>query len=600
MKCLTLLLLSLSVVQGLAVPSVLRHQGRIVLGGTNFNGTGNFKFAIVDAAGTETYWSHDGSSELAKEPDSSVAIPVRHGRYSVALGTGSMLAIPPGTFNNGDAHLRVWFKGQAGFVHLTPDARIGTVAYATVTEELGNGAVTTAKLANGAVTNSKLVNGTIQSSAIAAGAMTNSRLASGAIGSAQLGHDLEATDLGSGAALENLADAGLAAVPAGGIVLSGVGNQPALGALGFQGINEFDAPSSKVFGWSLLAEDDLLKRSGHTVVNTGQGIMIWGGQDSNGQKLNTGAWIENANGNVRPITTTLAPSARNGHSAVWAADLGEMLIFGGQSSNGTFQSDCSAYDPVTDAWKSLASSNSSDARAGHTAVWTGTEMIVFGGRNSDGIASGGLSLVPGESWQSLPAVPPGAENDLDGHSALWTGEEMIIWGGTRSSKVSTNTGARYRPGSGWSLMATTGAPRHRTAHSAVWTGSRMIVYGGIVQASFASGTFGGASYDPATNTWTPIAEKDAPVRTANAAHDWTGTEMIVYGGEANGVARNSGARYRPGDDRWIPIDSTEAPPSASAPRGIWNGESFVTWFPAEYGIASAFTLKRRLGLQQRP
>ena len=35
-----------------APPQVINHQGRIAVGGTNFDGSGHFKFALVDASGT--------------------------------------------------------------------------------------------------------------------------------------------------------------------------------------------------------------------------------------------------------------------------------------------------------------------------------------------------------------------------------------------------------------------------------------------------------------------------------------------------------------------------------------------------------------------
>jgi len=37
------------------VPQIINYQGRVAVGATNFNGTGAFKFALVDAAGTTTY-----------------------------------------------------------------------------------------------------------------------------------------------------------------------------------------------------------------------------------------------------------------------------------------------------------------------------------------------------------------------------------------------------------------------------------------------------------------------------------------------------------------------------------------------------------------
>ena len=49
---LTLLLLvaqaSLPVVVSAQVPGIINYQGRVSVSGTNFNGTGQFEFALVD------------------------------------------------------------------------------------------------------------------------------------------------------------------------------------------------------------------------------------------------------------------------------------------------------------------------------------------------------------------------------------------------------------------------------------------------------------------------------------------------------------------------------------------------------------------------
>ena len=40
------------------VPGIINYQGRVVLNGTNFNGTGQFKFALVNNGALQTYWSN--------------------------------------------------------------------------------------------------------------------------------------------------------------------------------------------------------------------------------------------------------------------------------------------------------------------------------------------------------------------------------------------------------------------------------------------------------------------------------------------------------------------------------------------------------------
>ena len=117
------------------VPHLLNYQGRVTVGGTNFEGTGQFKFALVNSTGSTNYWSNDGS--VAGQPVSGVSLAVTKGLYSVLLGdttvTGMPTSVPPLAFTNPDVRLRVWFNdGASGFQLLLPDQRIAAVGYALV------------------------------------------------------------------------------------------------------------------------------------------------------------------------------------------------------------------------------------------------------------------------------------------------------------------------------------------------------------------------------------------------------------------------------------------------------------------------------------
>ncbi len=89
---------------------MINYQGRVAVGDppVNFDGTGEFKFALVNADGLVTYWSNDGSSTAGSEPTAAVTLTVTKGLYSVLLGA-NMTAIPNTVFANADVHLRVWF-----------------------------------------------------------------------------------------------------------------------------------------------------------------------------------------------------------------------------------------------------------------------------------------------------------------------------------------------------------------------------------------------------------------------------------------------------------------------------------------------------------
>ena len=142
------------------VPQLINYQGRVAVGAVNFDGSGQFKFALVDTAGNSTYWSNDGTSTAGSEPTAAVTLTVSKGLYSVLLGDATLpnMAIVPSTvFTNPDVRLRVWFNdGTNGFQLLTPDQRIAAVGYAMIAGSVPDGAITSTKIAAGAVDSSHL------------------------------------------------------------------------------------------------------------------------------------------------------------------------------------------------------------------------------------------------------------------------------------------------------------------------------------------------------------------------------------------------------------------------------------------------------------
>jgi hypothetical protein len=121
------------------VPQLLNYQGRVTVGGNNFDGTGQFKFALVNAVGSTNYWSNDGMG--TGQPVTAVPLTVTKGLYSVLLGDTSLagmgVAVSPVVFANPDVRLRVWFNdGASGFQQLVPDQRVAAVGYALMAANL--------------------------------------------------------------------------------------------------------------------------------------------------------------------------------------------------------------------------------------------------------------------------------------------------------------------------------------------------------------------------------------------------------------------------------------------------------------------------------
>ena len=149
----SLFFLALASVLLAVVPLMVEYSGRVSSGGSPFDGTGSFKFAFVDSAGTTSYWSNDGTSVSGGEPTDAVSVTVDDGFYSVFLGDSSvtnMTAIDESVFQNDELYLRVWFDdGTNGSQLLSPDQQIVSAAFAIRAREAD-------AVAEGAITESML------------------------------------------------------------------------------------------------------------------------------------------------------------------------------------------------------------------------------------------------------------------------------------------------------------------------------------------------------------------------------------------------------------------------------------------------------------
>ncbi len=147
------------------VPQILNYQGRVAVGAVNFDGAGQFRFALVDSTSATTFWSNDGTSVAGSEPTVAVSLAVSKGLYSVLLGDLALInmtAIPASVFTHPDVRLRVWFDdGVNGSQLLAPDQRIAAVGYAMVAADVADGAITAAKIAPGSITGDRLAPATL-------------------------------------------------------------------------------------------------------------------------------------------------------------------------------------------------------------------------------------------------------------------------------------------------------------------------------------------------------------------------------------------------------------------------------------------------------
>ena len=491
------------------MPSLLNYQGRLAVRGTSFDGSGQFKFALVNGDASSVYWRNAPDADGDGQPDAAVALVVSRGIYSVAIGDTSlanMAALPATLFTNSAVFLRVWFNdGVTGFQLLAPDQRITAVGYAMMAANVSDGVITKSKLAPDL--------------------------------SAQIN------------------------------VLTAVSADPqdtSLGGLGYQAFMTVPAPA-----WVSAATVGAPgARSGHSAVWSGQELLVWGGNTGLGSPSATGGGYQPATDQWRVLSPLNAPSARSGHSAVWTGS--EMIIWGGVTSGG-FATGGGRFDPVSQNWSNLPNANAPAGRQGQVAVWSGSVSIVWGGQNATGLLADGALFDPvAGQWTALTAINPPAASS--GATAVWTGNSFIVWGGQGAASA-LNTGAQLLfnfgvPQSSWQTLTASGAPSARSGHTAVWTGQKMIIWGGSNGGAYPGD---GAAYDPVAQNWAPLSSANAP--SARSGHNaiWTGAEMVVVGGvNASGVLAD-GAAYNPVTDKWRSLTNPGSPVGRSGATAVWSG-----------------------------
>ena len=706
------------------VPSIIQFSSSISVSGTNFNGTGHFKFAFVDPAGSLTYWSHDGSSTNAVEPQSYLSLPVVTGQYSVFLGDTnlpSMMPVSASVFTNQAIHIRVWFSdGPSAFQKLVPDQIFTSVAYAMTAANVVDGAITAEKLADGSITAAKLASGAVTSESIAPGAVGNYQLKQGAAASnlgAIGGLVLSSTDNAQSMTAAGLQKIGKVMTEVdhwltnaqyspvamanhsavwtgremilwGGSpntyhpdVISALYNRTtdAWSPMGSKNYNDSSYVASSAATWNgkemmvpikglvwkiwnreskiwrnaatsnaptmidgiscTPSETDLfvvgdpggakrynfeknqwfslskskapIKRQFHTTVWTGSDLIVWGGDNGSGLKMNDGSIYNLASDTWSSMTLSNAPARRTRHKAVYTGRY--MMIWGGQSSEQNYYGDNTGgvYDTLNGTWKSISTNNAPSGRFQFTSFWTGKEMVVWGGLigrvqsfSSDGsklliiaLTDGGKYNPATDTWTPIADAPL---NPIAGYSAVWTGKEMLLYGGGVVSQSTSfsglvkaasdyqSVGYRFNPDTGeWSYLPFTPTPR--VGHSAVWTGSELLVWGGATNSDSKSLSLlrEGGVFNPVKGTWRPISTLNAPTGRKNHQAVWTGKEMIVWSGEGwtnfgestylSIQPLNTGARYVPSLDKWLTMDTNGAPSPRTGVSAVWTGQEMIAF-----------------------
>lgn len=563
------------------VPGIVNFQGKLIVQGTNFNGTAAFKFALITTnltGGDRVLWSHNGTSVNGSEPaDPPVWLPVTLGIFSVNLGDNSVSnmtqSIPAAVFTNGAVYLRIWVNdGLNGSQPLNPNLRMTAAGYAQVAQKV-------LELDAGQIPS-------LDASKIGTGTIAEGRLSTTIARSADVAGQITSTSNGLSTRLAGTNDALLTLVRALTAQVASLSNQVAaltnvggatfasadsadahLLALGLQPIITAPSPT-----WQDGASTNApTARFGHSAVWTGQEMIVWGGRLGSSYYSASGASYRPGLDSWEAVSAMAAPSARSAHTAIWTGR--EMIVWGGFSGS-SYLGTGGRFCLSNQTWSTVATVGAPAGRDAHLAVWTGTRMLIWGGRNEDGYLGDGALYDPtNNTWTALAL--DNAPETRAWASAVWTGDRLLVWGGDGTNDY-VNSGAQLLFTNGvparWTAISLAGAPSARIGHTAIWTGSRMMIWGG----HDSGGPLGdGAAYDPANDSWTALAVSNAPM--ARSAHTaiWTGTEMVIFGGETAAGTVASGAAYRPATDQWRGLSNPGSPQARSEAAAVWTGTEVI-------------------------
>jgi hypothetical protein len=221
-----------------------------------------------------------------------------------------------------------------------------------------------------------------------------------------------------------------------------------------------------------------------------------------------------------------------------------------------------AAQPGAGTWQLLPAAPVTTLPGNLVSVWTGTEMILHGTFTTAGSYSGAVTFAYRPATRTWTTLAPGPvpHNMQTTDAAAWTGAQVLIPG---------LTNAAYSPAAGaWSPIPPD--PGAQDESVAAWTGSQLLIWGGVCCASQSNS---GTIYTPATNTWQQLPA--APIEPRRAAMGaWTGTELVVAGGEAGPEGQvpallGDAAAYNPATGTWRQLPPMPVP--AAGATAVWDG-----------------------------
>ena len=422
-------------------PSVVSYQGQVTVGGSPYNGSGYFKFAIVNAAGDSTYWSNDGTSADGAEPTKGISLPVSNGLFNVLLGDTSLTnmtqPLSASVFSGTNRYLRAWFSADdSTYQLLSPDRRIASVPYALQAQEAANA---------------------------------------------------DTLDGADASAFADASHAHAGLLPTGAMVLSDSEDDTTLITAGYSFTGMVVEPD-----WFARA-DMPTGRNGLTAGAVDGVIYTIGGVSSS-----TG--YETANQAYDPATNAWSDKASmpGGRRYLAAAVVdGVIYVIGGVSSSTAYERTNQAYNPATNSWSNKAPMPTGRYRLAAAAV--DGVIYAIGGVSPSGFETANQAYdTVANTWSNRVPMTPGREGLA---TAVVDGVIYAIGGASSSTGYETANQAYDPVATSWSDKAP--MPTGRASLAAATMDGVIYAIGGISSANPLETA--NQAYNPATNSWSDKA-----------------------------------------------------------------------------------------------
>lgn len=227
---------------------------------------------------------------------------------------------------------------------------------------------------------------------------------------------------------------------------------------------------------------------------------------------------------------------------------GKVYSIGGGSATGNERATW-VYDPGADSWSELPALPTSRAKPGVAAV--GGKIYVTGGWGNDADPDSTVNVFEpaSETWSTLDGVTNPAPTAAPG-TAVVDGKIYLVGGCADSSCTATDDTVVFDPRA---TTFTTVAPYPQQVS---W-----MSCGGLGTQVYCAGGSGADTaahkYDPATDTWTPIA--DLPLDLWGSSYAAAGGMLVLTGGVTDGstVITNRTVAYDPAAGTWQDLPNAE-------------------------------------------